>query len=91
MIAYQTAVATYKIVQAGKPAYISSKMKMKQADLSSRQGTCTLIPPANKINIAREGFIYRGVTLYNKGFWENKNKLWEPHIPKVIGSNTQHF
>ena len=38
MIAYQTAVSTYKIVKSGKPSYISAKMNLRNINLNTRQG-----------------------------------------------------
>ena len=66
MIAYQTGVATYKVVKSGKPSYIASKLKVKQTNPDTRQGAGTVEVPRYKMNIAREGFIYRGAQLYNK-------------------------
>ena len=40
MVAYQTAVATYKIVKSGKPTYIAEKMQARQMKLNIRQGEC---------------------------------------------------
>ena len=67
MIAYQTVVATHKVVKSGKPAYIAAKMTVRQNNLDTRQGAGAVLPPAyNKLNLAREGFIYRGAKIYNK-------------------------
>ena len=66
LVAYQTAVSTYKIVQSGKPAYISNKMKPRLMNHNTRQGANILNVPKYKLNIAREGFIFRGATIYNK-------------------------
>ena len=66
MIAYQTAVTTYKIVKSGKPSYIASKMKVRQTNQNTRLGESTLQVPKYKLNIAREGFIFRGASIYNK-------------------------
>ena len=66
MIAYQTGVATYKVVKSGKPSYIASKLKVKQTNPDTRQGAGTVQVPRYKRNIAREGFVYRGAQLYNK-------------------------
>ena len=58
MIAYQTVVATHKVVKTGKPAYIAAKMNVRQNNLDTRQGAGAVLPPAyNKLNLAREGFI----------------------------------
>ena len=66
MIAYQTAVSTYKIIKSGKPTYIAMKMKGRQMNIATRQGASTVSVPGYKLNIAREGFIYRGATIFNK-------------------------
>ena len=66
MVAYQTSVTKYKIVQSGKPTYIAEKMKSRQMNLNIRQGGGTVQRPDCTLNIAREGFIYRGATLFNK-------------------------
>ena len=60
MIAYQTAVTTHKIVKS------ANKMRVRSIDVNIRQGGSTLMRPRYKLNITREGFIYRGVTIYNK-------------------------
>ena len=64
MVAYQTAVTTYKIVKSGKPSYIADKMR--QRNLVTRHGDCTVLQPRYSLNIAREGFVYRGAALFNK-------------------------
>ena len=66
MIAYQTAVATYKVVKSGTPSYIASKLKVRQTNSDTRQGAGKVVPPVYKKNIPREGFIYRGAQVYNK-------------------------
>ena len=65
MIAYQTAVTTYKVVQSGKPVYIASKMKVRETTSNTRQGAGYIQPPPYRLNISREGFIYRGTKLFN--------------------------
>ena len=66
MIAYQTAVTTYKIVRSGKPSYIADKMKSREMSLNVRQGGGKVQQPGYTLNIAREGFIYRGASIFNK-------------------------
>ena len=66
MIAYHTAVSTYKIVQSGKPSYIAAKMQVRQGNQNTRQGAGTVSQPGYTLNMAREGFIYRGATIFNK-------------------------
>ena len=45
MVAYQTAVSTYKIVKSGKPSYIAAKMKVRELNLNTRRGVGRIIPP----------------------------------------------
>ena len=63
MIAYHTALTTYKIVQSGKPSYIAAKLKIRSRN--TRQGRGMIVPPDYRLSIAREGFIYRGAQLMN--------------------------
>ena len=60
MIAYQTAVTAYKVVQSGKPVYIASKVKVRETTSNTRQWAGYIQPPPYRLNIPREGFIYRG-------------------------------
>ena len=66
MVAFQTAVGTYKIVKSGKPKYLATRLRVKQANLNTRHGAGTVVTPGYRLNIAREGFIYRGAQVYNK-------------------------
>ena len=66
MVAYQTAVTTYKIVRSGKPSYIAEKMKMRLLSQNTRHGGGSVQRPDYSLNIAREGFIYRGASIFNK-------------------------
>ena len=66
MVAHQTAVLTHKIVQSGKPGYIADKLKPKESNMRLRGGVSTLTTPHYKLSLSREGFIYRGATLFNK-------------------------
>ena len=66
MIAYHTAESTYKIVQSGKPSYIAAKMQVRKGNQNNRQGAGTVSQPGYTLNMAREGFIYRGATIFNK-------------------------
>ena len=63
MIAFQTALTTYKIIKSGKPSYIAEKLKIRNRN--TRQGRGRIIPPDYTLNIAREGFIYRGAQIMN--------------------------
>ena len=66
MIAYQTADTTHKVVKSGKPSYIANKMRVRTMDMNIRKGVSTLLRPRCKLHITREGFVYRGETIYNK-------------------------
>ena len=66
MVAYQTAVSTYKIVKSGKPSYIATRWRGRELNTDTRQGAGLLIPPRYKLNIAKEGFVFRGATIFNK-------------------------
>ena len=66
MVAYQTAVSTYKIVKSGKPSYIATRWRGRELNTDTRQGAGVLIPPRYRLNIAREGFVFRGATIFNK-------------------------
>ena len=66
MIAYQTADTTHKVVKSGKPSYIANKMRVRTMDMNIRKGGSTLLRPRCKLDITREGFVYRGATIYNK-------------------------
>ena len=66
MIAYQTVVATHKVVKSGKPAYLAAKMTIRQNNVDTRHGAGAVLQPAYRSNLAREGFIYRGAKIYNK-------------------------
>ena len=65
MIAYQTAVSVFKIIQSGKPTYyLSNKLKRRNMNLRGRQGSVSQVE--HSLSISREGFLYRGSSLFNK-------------------------
>ena len=66
MVAYQTAVSSHTIVSSGKPLYIASKLRGRQLNMDTRHGESSVIQPSYGINLAKEGFIYRGAAIYNK-------------------------
>ena len=66
MIAYQTAVSVYKIVQSGKPTYLSNKLRIKKRNMNLRGRLGSLSQVENTLSIAREGFIFRGASIFNK-------------------------
>ena len=75
MIAYHSAVLTYKIINSGKPSYLAQKLKQNRVGLRGHLGN---IQQKNiKLSIAKEGFIHRGATLLNKldGNLINETKL----------------
>ena len=53
-----------KILSSGKPEYLSSQF-IKPPDSVTRTKTF-LEPPNYKLNVSREGFIYRSVALMNQ-------------------------
>ena len=75
MVALQTLVMMKKIVQSGKPAYIYDKIKPQQPHRPLRGGVGLLNLPNYKLSILREGFIYRGVYLYNSLEEHVRNEL----------------
>ena len=71
MIAYHTAVLTYKVINSGKPSYLSKRMK---------RGRSGYIEQTNlRLSISREGFIHRGPCIFNK---LDKNLRNEPRIDR---------
>ena len=66
MIAYQTAVAVHKITRANKPTYLANKMKIKTQNMHLRGRLGSIGQPEHSLSIAREGFIFRGVQMFNK-------------------------
>ena len=66
MIAYQTLVMTYKILQTTKPVYISNKISQNENMTNLRNKRKTLNVPRMKLAQAREGFVNRAAVLYNK-------------------------
>ena len=66
LISYQTAVMTHKIVKSGKPGYIADKIKPRQLNRRLRGGAGLLNIPKYRLSLSREGFIYRGATLFNQ-------------------------
>ena len=66
MIAYQTAVTTFKIIQSNKPSYLAKKLKVRKEGMSLRGGRGSVVHSDHSLSIAREGFLYRGATLINK-------------------------
>ena len=65
MIAYQSAVLAYKIINSGKPSYIADRMQRIEAglDLRGSKGKIRLVK--RKLAITKEGFIYRASVILN--------------------------
>ena len=53
MVAYKTAVSTFKIVKSNKPSYIATKLGGRQVNTETWQEAGAVIPPKCKLNIKR--------------------------------------
>ena len=65
MIASQTLLMTYKVLQSRKPSYLSKKLIEKQTGQHLRGLAGSLNQPKQSLSISKEGFINRGRTLMN--------------------------
>ena len=79
MIAHQTVVMAYKIINSKKPDYLARKLRLVDPgrDLRGTQGM--IIPPAYSLGISREGFLFRAATLMNM---MDENLRREPSLEK---------
>ena len=66
MIAYQTAVAGFRVMKSNKPVYIANKMKVKNVNVKLRGRHGSIFQPGYSLYIAKEGFIYRAASIINK-------------------------
>ena len=66
MIALQTLVLTFKIIQTSKPSYLANKLQFDMRKQNLRSKAATLKLTQYKLNQSREGFINRGITLFNR-------------------------
>ena len=66
MIALQTLVLTFKIIQTSKPSYLANKLWFDMRKQNLRSKAVTLKLTQYKLNQSREGFINRGITLFNR-------------------------
>ena len=66
MIAYQSAVLTFKIINSGKPSYLAQKLQQNNEKMALRGNLGTIHQKNKKLSIAKEGFIHRGASLMNK-------------------------
>ena len=65
MIAYQTSVMAYKIVNSKKPTYLAQRLQVVQPDIELRGNPRMVTQPGYKLGISREGFLYRSASLLN--------------------------
>ena len=65
MIAFQTTMMTYKILKSRKPTYLAKRMKENSGNINLRGRSNSVSKSSHSLSIAKEGFIYRGVTLIN--------------------------
>ena len=79
MIAYQTAVMTYKIIQSKKPSYLASRIQPRECNMRLRGRLGSIEQQGRSLSIAKEGFIYRGRQIMNK---LNEDLRCEPKLDK---------
>ena len=65
MIAYQTSVMAHKIIKSRKPTYIAQKLVYLNGEQQLRNQE-VVHPPAYRLGISKEGFIYRAAAIMNK-------------------------
>ena len=65
MIAFQTGVMSFKIMQSKKPTYLACKMQEKTTSMSLRGRSGSVSQHNHSLSIAKEGFIHRGLFLFN--------------------------
>ena len=66
LIAYQSAVLAYKIMNSGKPSYLAQKLRQRNEGMKLR-GRLGSIGHKNKtLSISKEGFLYRATCIMNK-------------------------
>ena len=65
MIAYQTAVLAFKIINTGKPSYIASRMKRIETGLALRDQKGKIRLEKRRLAITKEGFIHRASIILN--------------------------
>ena len=66
MIAQQTLVMIYKILQISKPAYLANKIKYDTNQHNLRTKGRSLKRANCKLNQSKEGFVNRAILLFNK-------------------------
>ena len=65
MIAFQTIVMTHKIMKSKKPSYLANKLQGRHNDRDLRGYTGGVQSSNYRLSIAKEGFVFRGMTLMN--------------------------
>ena len=65
MIAHQTVVMAYKIINSKKPDYLARKLRLVDPGRDLRRTQGMIIPPAYSLGISSEGFLFRAATLMN--------------------------
>ena len=65
MIAHQTAIMAYKIVQSKKPEYLAEKIQVRNVSTNLRGGKGSIGQPGYSLSTAKEGFLYRAATILN--------------------------
>ena len=87
--AFGTVILTKKIMMTHKPSYLSNRLKLTQ-DKGTRSGS-TLTGEKPSLGMAREGFVYRGIKLFNllpdSLKHENKLKIFKKKIKSWIKEN----
>ena len=66
MIAYQTLITLFKISLSSKPHYLATKIKFKNNICHTRSSDRILEVPKYRLSQSKEGFLYRGVLLFNQ-------------------------
>ena len=66
MIAYQTAVSAFKIIQSDKPSYLAERLKVRKSSMKLRGKDGSVQMTGNPLSITKEGFLYQGGNILNK-------------------------
>ena len=66
LVAYQTAVMAYKVIQTKKPTYIAERMQSRSGNKKLRGRLGRVDQQHHSLSIAKEGFIQRGASILNK-------------------------
>ena len=66
MIAFQTLVMTFKVLQSSKPSYLAKRIKYNTNQNNLRSSAQMLSRHNCRLSQSKEGFVYRGITLFNR-------------------------